>query len=71
MPNTLLARESEGNLCGAIRRLSRDDPALSRPVERTGAIVGCELVWVPVHYDELWNRMCGSLPRSNQASSLE
>ncbi len=45
LPTTLLARESEDNLCGAIMRLSRDDPALSCLVERTEAVAGRELAW--------------------------
>jgi hypothetical protein len=45
LPSTLLARESEDELCGAIMRLSRADQALARLVKRTEAVAGRELVW--------------------------
>ena len=45
LPSTLLARESEDELCGAIMRLNSADPALARLVERTEEVAGRELAW--------------------------
>ena len=45
LPATLLARETERSLCGAIMRLDRNDAALHRLVQQTEAVAGRELTW--------------------------